>query len=235
MASTSISNFISFFTPPPKTPLLLPSLSSSSSENRAGFVPLVASNEGYNPLSSSSSSDVLNVLYPSVAYANTLFFRSAYNVQVIVDDNETEEKLLGRFRREVMRAGVIQECKRRKFFENKQDEKKRKSREAAKRNRRRDAPRLEVHFRTRRKPPRARRKERVMKTIGSFLKETFPIDIVLFYFSLGICSFARERHFSPCNRTYIKEETGRGVVENPMVSKETLLALIFFSQEMDQR
>ncbi|KAL7232771.1 hypothetical protein ACSBR2_010728 [Camellia fascicularis] len=141
MASTSIS----FFTPPkpkpkpppPKAPLLLPSLFSSLSKNRAVFVPLVASNEGYNPLSSSSSSDVLNVLYPSVAYANTLFFRSAYNVQVIVDDNEPEKKLLGRFRREVMRAGVIQECKRRKFFENKQDEKKRKSREAAKRNRRR--------------------------------------------------------------------------------------------------
>ncbi|KAL0331861.1 UNVERIFIED_CONTAM: 30S ribosomal protein S21, chloroplastic [Sesamum calycinum] len=79
----------------------------------------------------------MSVVCPSLAYANTMFFRSAYNVQVIVDDNEPEEKLLGRFRREVMRAGVIQECKRRRFFENKQDEKKRKSREAAKRNRRR--------------------------------------------------------------------------------------------------
>ena len=74
---------------------------------------------------------------PSLAYANTLFFKSAYNVQVIVDENEPEERLLNRFRREVMRAGVIQECKRRRFYENKQDEKKRKSREAAKRNRRR--------------------------------------------------------------------------------------------------
>lgn len=54
-----------------------------------------------------------------------------------MDDNEPEEKLLGRFRREVMRAGVIQECKRRRFFENKQDEKKRRTRDAAKRNRRR--------------------------------------------------------------------------------------------------
>ncbi|KAF5961583.1 hypothetical protein HYC85_002792 [Camellia sinensis] len=263
MASTSISNFISFFTPPkpppPKTPLLLPSLSSSSSENRAGFVPLVASNEGYNPLSSSSSSDVLNVLYPSVAYANTLFFRSAYNVQVIVDDNETEEKLLGRFRREVMRAGVIQECKRRKFFENKQDEKKRKSREAAKRNRRRfqfslasillyalfsDAPRLEVHFRTRRKPPRARRKERVMKTIGSFLKETFPIDIVLFYFSLGICSFARERHFSPFGNEFLSRQVlvsynsylgmqKHGSHENRYREKDIVTQLKDFSQKFN--
>ena len=58
-------------------------------------------------------------------------------MQVIVDDNEPEERLLGRFRREVMRAGVIQECKRRRFFENKQDEKKRRTRDAAKRNKRR--------------------------------------------------------------------------------------------------
>ena len=50
-----------------------------------------------------------------------------------VEENEPEERLLNRFRREVMRAGVIQECKRRRFFENKQEEKKRKSREAAKR------------------------------------------------------------------------------------------------------
>ncbi|MTV29204.1 30S ribosomal protein S21, partial [Nitriliruptoraceae bacterium ZYF776] len=49
-------------------------------------------------------------------------------------------KLLGRFRREVMKAGVIQECKRRRYFENKQEEKKRKHREAAKRNRRRRTP-----------------------------------------------------------------------------------------------
>ncbi|GAB4860513.1 hypothetical protein Ancab_035672 [Ancistrocladus abbreviatus] len=60
-----------------------------------------------------------------------------YNVQVVVDENEPEERLLNRFRREVMKAGVILECKRRRFFENKHDKKKRKSREAAKRNRKR--------------------------------------------------------------------------------------------------
>lgn len=66
-----------------------------------------------------------------------MYFNSSYNVQIIVDDNEPEERLLNRFRREVMRAGVIQECKRRRFYENRQDKEKRKSREAAKRNRRR--------------------------------------------------------------------------------------------------
>lgn len=80
------------------------------------------------------------MICPSLAYANVLFFKSAYNVQVIVDDNEPEERLLGRFRREVMKAGVIQEVKRRRYFENKQDEKKRRTRDAAKRNKRSRRP-----------------------------------------------------------------------------------------------
>ncbi|KAG2710598.1 hypothetical protein I3760_04G034700 [Carya illinoinensis] len=53
-----------------------------------------------------------------------------------------EERLLNRFRREVMRAGVIQECKHSRFFENKQDEKKRRNRVAAKRNKKRSLPYL---------------------------------------------------------------------------------------------
>jgi len=72
-----------------------------------------------------------------MAYSNTLFFQSPYNVQVVVAEDETEEKLLGRFRREVTKAGVVQECRRRRYFENKHEEKKRKSREAARRNRKR--------------------------------------------------------------------------------------------------
>nr|POE72637.1 telomere length regulation protein tel2 like [Quercus suber] len=54
---------------------------------------------------------------------------------VIVGENEPEDKLVGRFRREVLRAGVIQECKRRRYFENTHDKKKRKARDAARRNR----------------------------------------------------------------------------------------------------
>jgi ribosomal protein S21 len=77
------------------------------------------------------------VICPSLAYSNTLFFSSGYNVQVFVEDNESEERLVNRFRREVMRTGVIQECKRRRYFENKQDEKKRRTRDAAKRNKKR--------------------------------------------------------------------------------------------------
>ncbi|KAL0461775.1 UNVERIFIED_CONTAM: 30S ribosomal protein S21, chloroplastic [Sesamum latifolium] len=137
--ASSIPNLFSFFTstkPPPPSQLFLYKTQSKlltlSSCTKDRWAPLISSNE-----IQTSPSEIMSVVCPSLAYANTLFFRSAYNVQVIVDDNEPEEKLLGRFRREVMRAGVIQECKRRRFFENKHEEKKRKSREAAKRNRRR--------------------------------------------------------------------------------------------------
>ncbi|KAK4272182.1 hypothetical protein QN277_020770 [Acacia crassicarpa] len=155
-ASSSFSNFLSFILPskppPPKTPppsqLNLPSPSSSSSpppssrfssqthhKSPDGFAPLVAEDSGKH--NSCLSEELSSVMCPSLAYSNTLFFKSAYNVQVIVGENEPEERLLNRFRREVMKTGLIQECKRRRFFESKQDEKKRKTREAAKRNRRR--------------------------------------------------------------------------------------------------
>ncbi|XP_017975931.1 PREDICTED: uncharacterized protein LOC18600997 [Theobroma cacao] len=136
--SLSLSNFLSFLlpsNPPPPPPKVAPlnNLYLSSQKPKNTFLSVSAQEDQ----SSSLSTELSAVICPSLAYANTLFFKSAYNVQVIVDDNEPEERLLNRFRREVMRAGVIQECKRRRFFENKQDEKKRKSREAAKRNRRR--------------------------------------------------------------------------------------------------
>ncbi|KAL1833046.1 hypothetical protein DCAR_0103094 [Daucus carota subsp. sativus] len=140
MASSSLSNFLSLFMPSkpsPSPPKLPPSHLSLSTDSSA-----LKQKEPLTPLISNScpSNELMSVVCPSLLYSNTLFFRSAYNVQVIVDDNEPEEKLLGRFRREVMRAGIIQECKRRKYHENKQDEKKRKTREAAKRNRRRRTP-----------------------------------------------------------------------------------------------
>ncbi|CAN4080427.1 unnamed protein product [Withania somnifera] len=151
MAVSSIANLFSFFIPSkpptPKPPTLhfspspspSPSDSLSSSKLNDDFSSMVISSNDNHKLSSSDS-DVSNVVFPSLAYANTLYFKSSYNVQVIVGDNEPEEKLLGRFRREVMRAGVIQECKRRRYFENAQDEKKRRTRDAAKRNRRRRGP-----------------------------------------------------------------------------------------------
>ncbi|KAK3410338.1 30S ribosomal protein S21, chloroplastic [Eucalyptus grandis] len=138
--ATSLSSFLSFLSPskPPPTPTATlpaparapPAVLSVSSRGAGGGPAPLAAAPGRLP------SELTAVVNPALAHANALFF-SGYNVQVTVDDNEPEERLLNRFRREVMRAGVIQECKRRRFHENKQDEKKRKTREAAKRNRRR--------------------------------------------------------------------------------------------------
>ncbi|GFP85047.1 30S ribosomal protein s21 chloroplastic [Phtheirospermum japonicum] len=84
-----------------------------------------------------NSSDFLTVAFPSLKFSNILFFNSAYNIQVVVGEHEPEENLINRFRRDVLRAGVLQECKRRRFFECSQEKRKRKTREAAKRNRKR--------------------------------------------------------------------------------------------------
>ncbi|XP_021713758.1 30S ribosomal protein S21, chloroplastic-like [Chenopodium quinoa] len=142
-SSSSLLNFLSpLFQsitshPPPSNPKF-PNLNPLSSQSNS--LSLSSPKHHENAAISKNEEnpgDVMAVVCPSLAYSNTLYFRSAYNVQVLVDDNEPEERLLNRFRREVMRAGVIQECKRRRFFENKQDKEKRKHREAAKRNSRR--------------------------------------------------------------------------------------------------
>ncbi|KAI4348305.1 hypothetical protein L6164_009040 [Bauhinia variegata] len=167
-ASSSISNFLSFLIPTkappackiPASQLNLPPSSTRSQTQKFGdnLVPLVARDHHGSSASDSLSPDLASVICPSLAYANTLFFKSAYNVEVIVDENEHEERLLNRFRREVMRAGVIQESKRRRYFENKQEEKKRKSREAAKRKSRR-RPQLRTSTQNMEELPRTKREE----------------------------------------------------------------------------
>ncbi|KAK1363237.1 PERQ amino acid-rich with GYF domain-containing protein 2-like [Heracleum sosnowskyi] len=92
------------------------------------------------PITPILPSDLFSVLCPGLANSNTLFFKSAYNLQVIVGEHEPEEKLIGRFRRDVLRAGIIQECKRRRYFETTQEKRKRKAREASRRNRKRLRP-----------------------------------------------------------------------------------------------
>ncbi|GMI76717.1 GLUCOSE HYPERSENSITIVE 1, LOW PHOTOSYNTHETIC EFFICIENCY2 [Hibiscus trionum] len=131
---TSLSKSLSF---------LLPSHSTTSKPSN--FAPPVSQWDPKSTptptslsLSLTAADEISAVTCPSLAYSNTLFFKSVcYNVQVVVGENEPEEKLLGRFRRAVFRAGVIQECKRRKFFEDPREKKKRKAREASRRNRKR--------------------------------------------------------------------------------------------------
>ncbi|CAO2831135.1 unnamed protein product [Amaranthus hypochondriacus] len=149
MASTSsLLNFLSPLFPSntsippsnPKFPTFNPLSSNSQSNSVSLSSPKKQENGAISKKEECPNDNLMAVVCPSLAFSNTLFFNSAYNVQVLVEENEPEERLINRFRREVMRAGVIQECKRRRFFENKQDEKKRRSREAAKRNSRRRRP-----------------------------------------------------------------------------------------------
>ncbi|KAF8100931.1 hypothetical protein N665_0214s0090 [Sinapis alba] len=143
-ASFSLTSFISFIspfkshtkpTPPPSLTLPTPTVSHNRRRNDLAIESMAVDEPSSN---ATLSSELASVICPSLAYANTLFFSSSgYNVQVFVEDNESEERLVNRFRREVMRTGVIQECKRRRYFENKQDEKKRRTRDAAKRNKKR--------------------------------------------------------------------------------------------------
>ncbi|KAJ4870414.1 Ribosomal protein S21 family protein [Raphanus sativus] len=78
------------------------------------------------------------VAYPSLANANLVFFKSGnYNVEVVPKDGESEEQLVNDFKRSVFRAGVLQETRRRRFFESSQEKRKRKTKEAAKKYRKR--------------------------------------------------------------------------------------------------
>ncbi|KAL1553947.1 30S ribosomal protein S21, chloroplastic-like [Salvia divinorum] len=117
---------------PPKSNLPLLSLKDPStlSLNLLPTTPFKHQNEQLN-----QQCHPLSVAFPALAFSNTLFFAS--NVAMIVAEDEPEEKLIGRFRREVLKAGVLQECRRRRFFECSQEKRKRKSREAARRNRKR--------------------------------------------------------------------------------------------------
>lgn len=143
MAASSLSKLLSsLLLLPSKSPPPPPELSFQPRvplHMTSGWAPLVAN---WAP---SPSSCWDNVACPSLANSTVLFFSSGFNAQITVQDNESEEWLVNRFRREVIRSGVFRECKRRRFFENNQDKKrrmgtiskkkkKRKARQAARRN-----------------------------------------------------------------------------------------------------
>ncbi len=54
--------------------------------------------------------------------------------EVKVQDGESVEAALRRFKREVLKAGIILEIKKRRHHENKRDKKKRKKEEARRKN-----------------------------------------------------------------------------------------------------
>ncbi|KAL5193724.1 30S ribosomal protein S21, chloroplastic [Glycine soja] len=83
-----------------------------------------------------NDSSVKSILYHALSLSNILHF----NVQIVVGEDELEDRIINHFKKEVLKAGVLQECKHRRFSENKDDKIKRKAREASRRNRKRKPP-----------------------------------------------------------------------------------------------
>eukprot|EP00897_Mesotaenium_endlicherianum_P001491 jgi/Mesen1/136/ME1128833C07565 len=88
-------------------------------------------------LASSSSDDasvtLAQVMNPALAHANIMYFKGTYNTQIFVGENESPESVVRRFRKATMDAGVVFECRRRRYHENPQDTVKRKQQDARRR------------------------------------------------------------------------------------------------------
>ena len=59
-------------------------------------------------------------------FGNMFAFKGSYQAEITVGENENGESAIRRFRRAVMSSGHINETRRRRYFENPQDIKKRK-------------------------------------------------------------------------------------------------------------
>lgn len=129
--SELLSSLLSSKPPSPSSlkPITLPSAVSARSSQHLSMTKILTAEHD----------DVTNrVAYPSLANANLVFFKSGYyNVEVVPKDGESEEQLLNDFKRSCFRAGVLQESRRRRFFESSQEKRIRKTKEAAKKYRKR--------------------------------------------------------------------------------------------------
>lgn len=96
-------------------------------------LPLQLDNPVKTPTSTSSRIFFPKLLSPASPVKH-IISRGSYNAQIFAGENESEDSVVRRFRREVFKAGVFEECRRRRYFESKQEVKKRKSRAAVKRN-----------------------------------------------------------------------------------------------------
>ncbi|CAH8280656.1 unnamed protein product [Arabidopsis lyrata] len=129
--SELLASLLSSKPPSPSSlkPITLPSAVSARSSQHLSMTKILTAEHD----------DVTNrVAYPSLANANLVFFKSGYyNVEVVPKDGESEEQLLNDFKRSCFRAGVLQESRRRRFFESSQEKRIRKTKEAAKKYRKR--------------------------------------------------------------------------------------------------
>ncbi|KAI8108632.1 hypothetical protein M9434_006655 [Picochlorum sp. BPE23] len=55
--------------------------------------------------------------------------KQSYQVDIVVGPDEPQDSAMKRFRREVMSAGLVQEVRRRRYFENSVDARKRKEKD----------------------------------------------------------------------------------------------------------
>eukprot|EP00271_Cylindrocystis_brebissonii_P009037 TRINITY_DN23638_c0_g1_i1.p1 TRINITY_DN23638_c0_g1~~TRINITY_DN23638_c0_g1_i1.p1 ORF type:complete len:176 (-),score=20.01 TRINITY_DN23638_c0_g1_i1:1078-1605(-) len=104
----------------------------SSSDNAVPSLPVNL--PVVSPLSTVRTSPVSSAQLaadPSSAFANILWFRGPYNVQVNVEEREPPEVVVRKFRKEMMEANIVNECRRRRYHENAQDTVKRKQKDAA--------------------------------------------------------------------------------------------------------
>ncbi|KAJ7529269.1 hypothetical protein O6H91_15G041100 [Diphasiastrum complanatum] len=92
-----------------------------------------ASNTGLSPA-------VGGIVYPGLHNANIMWFNRPVNAQITVGQDESADSMVRRFRKAVMQAGVIPECRRRRFFESPQDKVKRKKQALRKRRSRFKGP-----------------------------------------------------------------------------------------------
>lgn len=136
VALTAVSKFFSSLVPTklssPQPPIKVVTSLKLPKTRATEYAPIVTNRATeFDPLVTGHH-DITAVVWPSVVNANIFYY---YNVQINVGDDDPEEKTLKRFRSAVLRAGIIQECKRRRFFESNREKKKRKAKFAAQRNR----------------------------------------------------------------------------------------------------
>ncbi|KAG6524488.1 hypothetical protein ZIOFF_014399 [Zingiber officinale] len=123
--------------PSPQPPLLSSLLPLRSIQSDVGFIPRPINSVTFVRPSSVGEAAIIGICFPALSWANVLYAKGGnYNAQVVFPDDELDESLLWRFKREVIKAGVLQEYKRRRWFENTVEKKKRKVRDVACKNRR---------------------------------------------------------------------------------------------------
>ncbi|KAG6500104.1 hypothetical protein ZIOFF_039918 [Zingiber officinale] len=98
--------------PSPQPPLLSSLLPLRSIQSNVGFLPRPINSAALVRPSSTGEAAIVRICFPALAWANVLYIKGGnYNAQVVIPDDKSDESLLRRFTREVMKARVLQECK----------------------------------------------------------------------------------------------------------------------------